>query len=190
MLEVEAKAKIVRTEDQVEMEAAARNMLVKVEEMGAGNLRKVEQYDLYLNHPCKDFGRTDEAFRIRAERTEEAEDWYIKMTYKGPMLSDVTKARVEKEIELKEGTTLECVQEMFSSVGLEVAGEVKKNRWILEIGDIEISIDMVEGLGTYLEVEILTENLTEAESRILDLLDSLELMERDRTSYLELLFEG
>jgi len=190
MLEVESKAEIVRTEDQVEMEAAAMNILARVEGMGAQNLRKVEQWDLYLNHPCKDFGRTDEAFRIRAERKEEMEDWDIRMTYKGPMLSDVTKARVEREIELKEGSTIEGVQEMFSSVGLEVAGEVKKNRWILSLDDVVLSIDMVEGLGTYLEVEIMSENLTDAECRILDLLDILELTERERKSYLELIFEG
>ena len=45
-------------------------------------------------------------------------------------------------------------------------------------------------LGTYLEVEIMSENLTDAECRILDLLDSLELTEREMKSYLELVYEG
>ena len=196
MLEVEAKVAIDKTEDQVEMAGAARNMLEKIRKLGGEGFKEIEQWDLYLEHPCRDFNKLDEAFRIRGERNPEETDWDIKMTYKGPKLSDLSKARVEREIDLQKGTQLQDVQDMLSSIGLEVAGEVKKIRWSLQLDDFHIFIDQVEGLGTYLEVELMSVDLQGAEKKILEFLDSLGLEKRERRSYVELLkgenldFEG
>jgi adenylate cyclase class 2 len=52
------------------------------------------QCDEYFNHPCRDFGQTDEAFRIRSCNGQ------TKLTYKGPRLDTVTKTREELELEI------------------------------------------------------------------------------------------
>ena len=187
MLEVEAKVAIDKTEDHVEMASSAKNMLDKIKGLGGEDFREVEQWDLYLEHPCRDFKKLDEAFRIRAERRPDDEEWEIKMTYKGPKLSDLSKARVEREIDLQRGTQIQDVQDMLSSIGLEVAGEVKKTRWFLQLGEFHIFIDQVEGLGSYIEVEIMSVDLQGAEKKILEFLDDLGLEKRERMSYMELL---
>jgi len=56
--------------------------------------RAVEQTDIYYNSPCRDFGKTDEALRLRNEGGQ------IFLTYKGKKLDAMSKTRKEVEVEV------------------------------------------------------------------------------------------
>jgi len=77
-------------------------------------IEKVEE-DIYLNHPCRDFGETDEALRIR--RDVEG----IRVTYKGRKIDPETKTREEIKIEVDDfDKTLKLFEKL--SVHFEIAG--------------------------------------------------------------------
>ena len=57
----------------------------------------IDQEDIYLSHPSRDFRVTNEALRIRRIGDEN------RITYKGPRLSGPTKTREEIEISLDHG---------------------------------------------------------------------------------------
>ena len=62
---------------------------MRLEASGAHFLESRVEEDLYFNHPSRDFGKTDEALRLRRVNNN------CKITYKGPKLSKETKARIE-----------------------------------------------------------------------------------------------
>src|SRR5262245_7404500 len=57
----------------------------------------VEQADRYYQHPARDFGETDEAFRLRSVGDRSF------LTYKGPKIDAETKSRIEEEVRLAPG---------------------------------------------------------------------------------------
>ena len=59
--------------------------------IGAAPFLQIEQVDTYFAHPARDFGQTDEAFRLRRI----GEKNYV--TYKGPKIDATTKTRQEME---------------------------------------------------------------------------------------------
>ena len=69
-----------------------RRVVQRLEELGATLGEPVEQVDTYYAHPSRDFGETDEAFRLRRIGTMTC------MTYKGPRIDANTKTRKEIEI--------------------------------------------------------------------------------------------
>ena len=75
----------------------SREILAQLAGLGAVAAAPVEQVDRYFNHPARDFGVTDEAFRIRSVGDANC------MTYKGPILDPVTKSRREIEVSFADG---------------------------------------------------------------------------------------
>src|SRR5262249_5069514 len=85
--EVEIK---FRTEDQTDLAA-------RLTALGARKGYEIEQEDLYLAHPARDFGASREAMRLRSAGQS---NW---LTYKGPRHEGPTKTRTEIEIAYAEG---------------------------------------------------------------------------------------
>ena len=82
---------------------------------------------------------------------------------------------------------------MLVKLGFTVAGTVKKHRKKFKLGDMKISLDSVDGLGDFVEIEALDTNISEQDvsktrDRIIVIMDDLGLNKRERTSYLELLY--
>jgi len=150
----------------------------------------IEQHDCYWQHPSRDFGQTDEALRIRSVGDANL------ITYKGPLVDDETKTR--REIELPIGTgplNREKCAELFRALGFGEFHTVAKQRLpyrlLWEGREIEVVIDDVVDLGSYVEIEALAdeEQLDAARSSILRLADRLGLENSIRKSYLCLLLE-
>jgi len=138
MLEVEAKF-AVRDLD------AIRSGL---EAMGVRKGRRQKELDVYYNAPHRDFGETDEALRVRYDDTG------ITLTYKGPKIHvGSAKAREEQNLGVSSGETLEAI---LTSLGFRRAATVSKVREFYEAAGVTITLDAVEGLGTFIEIEILT----------------------------------
>ena len=181
MIEVEAKYLVTNVG---EFEQAALRW-------GGGNpALEYRQCDEYFNHPCRDFDQTDEAIRIRSCNGQ------IELTYKGPRLDTITKTREELELEIpstNSGQSNSVLRSLLIVLGFTPAGCVKKVRRSFEGAaggfPVTISMDAVEGLPPYAEIEITCESAQRgaATELVLQLAEAFGLTLSERRSYLELL---
>jgi adenylate cyclase, class 2 len=159
--------------------------------LGARFSPPIQQTDHYFNHPARDFSQTDEALRIRQVGTEN----YI--TYKGPKLDPATKTRKEIELLVAPGAeTPARFQELLIALGFRYVGAVKKARRIARVAwqdhIVELALDEVIGLGSFLELEISADDdaLERAKVALQALASLLNLRSQERRSYLELLMHS
>ena len=149
----------------------------------------LEQADLYFAHPARDFAQTDEALRLRRSGDEAC------ITYKGPKLDATTKTRRELELPIIGEQGYDRYRELLELLGFQPVMEVRKTRtpgtlrW--EAADIEIALDDVSGLGTFIELELLSspENMEAAKAKVDSLASRLGLHSPQRRGYLDLLLE-
>ncbi len=88
-------------------------LLAALKAVGAEEQPQLQQCDRYFNHPARDFGQTNEAFRIRQSGGQ------TRLTYKGPLLDEATKTRREIELSLADGqTTAEQMAELVQGIGV------------------------------------------------------------------------
>lgn len=172
MIEVEVKAKIDSFEE----------MEKRLENLGAIKSKKEFQEDIYFASPIVDFAQTDEALRIRTTNNN------IFITYKGPKLNKDAKTRKEVEMSIESAGK---AKDIFEEIGFKEVRTVRKNRQYYTYENFEISLDDVEGLNPYMEIEISLEDgkdYDDAQKSIFELFEKLGITEGfERTSYLELL---
>jgi adenylate cyclase class 2 len=143
------------------------------------------EVDRYYNAPDRDFSSTDEALRIR--QVGEA----CRLTYKGPKQGQQGKVRREHEVDLTLGSA-RMMHQILIDLRYQPSIEVKKKRthyYHAAQRDIEISVDEVSGLGTFMELELKVPEGDQAEALVClqALATSLGLPSEERRSYLELL---
>lgn len=155
-------------------------------EMKATPGRRATQRDTYFNHPSRDFATTDEALRLRANDGEAV------LTYKGPREPGAVKIRRELELPV---TSPDQWNELLELLGFRPVAEVAKEResWHLprDMMHVEVCCDSVEGLGEFVEIEVLAEPVDIAEARglVLELAEAFGLTAPEPRSYLELVLE-
>jgi adenylate cyclase, class 2 len=139
MIEVEVKARA--TQDQGTLE----EKLVKI-----GALREGEEFqeDVYFNAPHRDFAHTDEALRIRKVLNGASEKIFI--TYKGAKMDEVSKTRKEIEVGVENSHK---VADIFQNLSFRPVATVRKNRIIYTLNDLIITLDEVQGVGKFVEIE-------------------------------------
>ncbi len=156
--------------------------------LGASPSGARQEKDLYFAHPSRDFAVTDEALRIR-HCGQSA--W---ITYKGPKLDATTKTRREIDLPLSGGPDgFAPWTVLVEALGFRPVAEVSKRRrkahvtW--EGRDVEVSLDEVDRVGTFVELELVTgtDDVASARERITSLAAHLGLAGSERRSYLELL---
>ncbi|WP_292520660.1 class IV adenylate cyclase [Methanoculleus sp.] len=171
MLEVEAKFAVPGLEE----------IRGRLDRRGVRMASRQQERDVYYNAPHRDFGETDEALRVRYDDTG------FTVTYKGPKVRvGSAKAREEFNLVVASGKTLE---EILSRLGFRRAATVSKVREFYEMGDVTVTLDDVDGLGKFIEIEILTEEETS------DAADRIGMIAKELgvdgppiyTSYLEML---
>jgi len=140
MLEVELKVKIPSLDP-------VREQLVK---RNARSCEKVHEHDVYYNAPHRDFSITDEAVRVRYTGD------HAVVTYKGPKIKQFgLKAREELNFAVESGETFET---MLDRLGFTKTLEVDKWRETYTLGTVSISLDTVDGLGTFAEIEVMVKD--------------------------------
>lgn len=152
----------------------------------------VEEIDTYYTSKFHDFKANDEALRIRTSCNLVSGKIESFVTYKGKKLDDISMSRLELETGVMDA---EVMDRIFTSIGLIPVTPVKKKRLSLTKGNITACIDDVEGLGGFLELEIIVEDESMRKSALADIeiiLNTLGLCMADtiRTSYLSMLEEG
>ncbi len=179
-------------EVEVKVPADLEAVRDRLEETGATPKGAVVQEDTYYDAPHRSFPETDEALRIRSERQGE-DTAETRITYKGPLVDDESKSREEAETGVADGETMDTI---LTHLGFEPAATVRKERDRFAIAHAEytytITLDSVDDVGEYVEVETDVEterDLESAREGAYDVLDRLDLdpNEQLRTSYLGLL---
>jgi adenylate cyclase class 2 len=138
--EVELKARVDDSE----------GLLGRIKEAGGVFLREVVQEDYYFKHPCWDFKEKDEALRLRREGA------VCILTFKGPRLGKSAKVREELEVRLDD---FKGMAALLQRLGFEKAFTIKKRRSDFSLEGATISVDSVEGLGEFVEIEVLVREL-------------------------------
>ena len=170
MLEIEAKVKVSSIEQIKEI------LKSKNAKFLGSNIQK----DSYYNSPLRDFAKTDEALRIRDNGGR------YELTYKGAKVKGTgAKAREEFNIDINSAKDLE---EILLRLGFFKSSMVFKKREEYTYKDTTIALDIVEGLGEFIEIEVVTDD----KDRALTLIDLVKAEigisgENIRESYLEML---
>ncbi len=162
--------------------------VVRLAEQGVRPEPPVVQSDLYYAHPARDFAATDEALRIRSVAGASF------VTYKGPKLDAATKTRREIELPLDsqdaDGARFGALLEALGFMPVATVRKERRKFAIRRQGyDVEGAIDCVEGVGDYVELELMADEheLESAKRAIRQLAIELELGPSERRSYLEML---
>ncbi len=159
----------------------------RILESGAKMVQMVTQIDVYLSHPCRDFSITDEALRLRT--TIDANDKKrFEITYKGPKIDTTTKTRAEINLHLDD---IEKTLMLLTYLGFKEVATIKKQRELFRNVNVSISLDNVQCIGTFIEIETIVqteEEIDMARSNLFDTLTKLGLSPKQsiRESYLEL----
>lgn len=183
MLEAELKASLG--------DLAAEELADRAAALGFLPVEQVRETDVYFNGTERDFRRTDEALRLRSVRRLPDGPWESLITYKGPKLDRVSNARTEYETGVSDGGT---AQKLLEALGYRPLAEVNKVRRTYRLDQVTLCLDQVQGLGGFLELELLVpgeEQREAAVERLLALLEELGIPrdQLSRRSYLELLAE-
>ena len=132
--------------EEVEVKARAEPEEVRrrLAELGARPVGVEEQKDVYFEHPCRSLLAGDEALRLRVagERAE--------LTYKGPRKPGCAKSRLEVTVPVGDAAAAKTLLELL---GFREAVRVRKRRELYMLGDVEVALDTVEGLGAFVELE-------------------------------------
>jgi adenylate cyclase class 2 len=184
---------------EVELKVSADHDSVRghLDSQDASHVESVTQEDTYYNAPDRDFVETDEALRVRRETLDDGSE-RTAVTYKGPLVDDHSKTRREAETTVADD---QAMDEILTGLGYEATATVTKHRDQFELDGCVVTLDAVEGLGEYVEVELETEQDLDAESgatlaslrdEAAAVLRKLELDPADqiRTSYLDLLLDA
>jgi len=153
-----------------------------------------QETDEYFQHPCRDFKVTDEALRIRLS------GGVVELTWKGPKLDPRTKSRKELELTVNELAETSDqrhnrLREILLALGFSSAGLVHKTRhtakFLFHQRLVQVSIDTVDDLGLFAELEIICDPSEQAGATelLLQLAEQLELKHTERRSYIALLAE-
>lgn len=183
-------------EVEVKVPANHDRVTERLDALDATACGAVVQDDTYFDAPHRLFAETDEALRVRRERpldgqhSEESSpenEPTVELTYKGPLVDDGSKTRTEAETVVADVTSLETI---LDQLGFEAAATVRKERERFDVDGVTVSLDTVEAVGTYVEVERRAEEaaIDDTRATLYAVLDSLDLDPDDqvRTSYLGL----
>lgn len=179
---------------EVELKAAvdagmAKELPERLAGLGFREKSQVCEIDLYWNCDDRDFRKTDEALRLRSVEDLHSGKKESLITYKGPKQDCRSSTRLEYETSVGE---MDTARKLLTALGYHAVAAVKKTRRSFERTPASVCLDSVEGLGTYVELEILLECEEQRETAVdtlFSLLDCLGIS-RDaltRESYLDLL---
>ena len=145
-------------------------------------LREERHVDIYFDAPHRRLADSGEVLRLRQI------DGRAVLTYKKKRVNADVRVREEIEVHVGNG---DAAAEILKRLGFRVLAEIRKRREIFELGDCQISLDDVEGLGEFLEVELKSENVSDAKSRILALLRELGISDDavEKRPYIQLYLE-
>ena len=177
MIEIEVK---LRIKDVAVLEK-------KLLEQGYKLIETLRETDTYFDGGINGIKKSGQALRVRRTVNCVTGKEQSAITFKGEKIDAVSMARLELETVVESG---EAAERILCALGFyPVQPIVVKIRKILRNGDICACLDDVQGLGTFLELEIMAESeeaRPEALDRIEKILKSIgyTMADTTRASYL------
>lgn len=156
MIEVEVKVKISEA-DNVE------NIL---QDCGFNITGVIKEKDTYYTSDKYDVKERGEALRIRVSENRNTYEKISTINFKGKKLDNVSMARQELETTVGDP---ELCRQILESIGFYEAGYVSKVRRYYTDGNITACYDSVEGLGDFMEFEIISESEDQREKCLNDI---------------------
>jgi adenylate cyclase, class 2 len=163
-------------------------LVARLGERGVALGPAVGQSDQYFAHPGRNFALTDEALRIRTVGGASF------VTYKGPKIDPTTKTRRELELPLHtDDADGSQFAQLLAALGFTPVATVRKQRRPFHVDfkghKVEGALDDVDGVGTFVELEIAADDSERetAQQIIRELSDELQLGPSERRSYLEMM---
>ena len=176
MIEIEIKAKINNSKEAFE----------KIKDIGGVYSHTEIQRDIYFNGDNKDFKKTDEALRIR--EIPDGDNFINILTFKGPKLDSETKTRKEIEVTIDDK---ENMTDILINLGYKPSAIVNKVRRIFKYDDYTITVDKLNELGYFIEIEYVTEDIDDIDriqEKIFEIFNKMGITDGfEKKSYLELL---
>ena len=177
-------------EPHIEVEVKIRLSSVKefddiIKGLSAKFIDSNVEEDLYFNHPNRNFKNTGEVLRLRQDNRGR-----VTLTYKA-IRPSAYKSKLEIEVEVND---YQAMLEILKNLGFKPVAKIVKNRRIYEIdflgNKVHFLLDEVKGLGTFLEIEVMSKNTEEGERLLKAILSKLNLTGRIITrSYLEMMLD-
>jgi len=175
VLEVEVR---YRTDDRP-------GVIAKLLAWGATLTQDRTDVDLYFDAPDRSLKTTDEAFRLRRIGAANM------LTYKGPRRDTETRTRTEIEIPLGDGdATATDTERLLVALGYKPIVVVRKKRLVYAFlrgeFNMEVCFDDLEGVGPFVELEILSgeTHYEAAKAVLLTTAAELGLTEKETRSYI------
>lgn len=165
-------------------------VIKQLKEEGFQETDVYREIDTYFNSPYYDMKERDKALRIRRTRNMKTGEEWAELNCKGAKLDQVSMTRKELETKIQEPETIE---EILKELGFApLSCQVIKTRRYFSNGKMTAAADRVDGLGEFLELEIIAEKESQREEclgKIYQVLHAVgyEMKQTVRTSYLSML---
>ena len=189
MIEVEVKLPLRRQENTEETGRIAEVLC----SMGFRKAARFRQRDTYFDNEAGEIRGGGKALRIRETKDLMKGVVTAELNFKGPRMDQVSMTRQELETEVGQAET---GRRILAALGFSpVLPEVVKERTEYRRKEITAALDRVEGLGDFLELEILADEETE-NGKVLQKLEELlgelgyQMGDTVTRSYLSMLQQG
>ena len=153
-------------EVEVKFRADFDRMKVRIEELGASFVREEFQEDVYFSVPLPEL--------LRVRRVSNLGKAFL--TYK--RIADPGRNEEFDELEV-EVSDFDTAVEILRRLGYKEDVVVRKRRLVYKLGSVTFELSEVEGLGGFLDIEVISDDVTGAKRRIWDVARKLGLTEKD-----------
>ena len=158
-------------------------------DQGFQETAQIQEEDTYFNSIYHDVKKRDEALRIRTSTDCRSGISKTQINFKGPKLDKVSMSRMELETEVSD---TEVLKNILIHLDFSPVASVIKLRKYLKCGRFTACLDQVEGLGDFLELEVIADSNTEREQALEQIEEVLQILgysmqDTTRTSYLSML---
>ena len=176
--------KLLEIERKRQLTGDAKELIKRLQDLGFELKSSCHEIDTYYSRPDVDFMKTVECLRIRQR------DSFAEVTYK-PATTAAT--HTENNVIIKPETNLPIqpedaatVKQLLANLGMTQLVEVNKYRRSFQSSDFPqatVAIDEIKDAGTFVEVEVLSDDETSALMTISEIetklgLDSMEIVTR------------
>ncbi|WP_457741751.1 class IV adenylate cyclase [Thermococcus sp.] len=138
----------------------------KIESLGASFVREEIQKDVYFNVPLPKL--------LRVRIIENLKRSFL--TYKE--IKDLGRNEEFDELEV-EVSDFDVTVEILKRLGFDEDVTVKKRRLVYQLGNVTFELNDVEGLGGFLDIEVISNDVEEAKRKIWEVAKLLGLSEKD-----------
>ena len=168
--------KLLEIERKRQLTGDAKELIKQLQDLGFKPKSSRHEIDTYYSHPDVDFMQTVECLRIRQR------DGFAEVTYK-PATTAAT--HTENDVIIKAETNLPIqpgdaaiAKQLLANLGMVRLVEVNKYRRLFQSPNFPkatVAIDEIKNAGTFVEVEVLSDDETGALAMINDIETKLDL---------------